>query len=856
VKVGVLSDTPLWGEGLLAVEAILDQLDVEYDFQSLAEDRRAKITAVQSRSFVGQVRTWMRDYDKVLVIGKASATIALYQGANEDSKAALKSISALAPTSKVRGRMFNGYAGDDALNWPVPTVITIDPCQKSIRNMQAIQKDPELFRDLAFDICKLVEQDVPQPLPTERNLEYAICETPADVSEWLEALNSASVVSLDIETSGFLAQENIILCIGLVAGTSDGNAFGIVIPAIDLTDDNEVIDHPAWHGSLETIRDWLDAYHGIIPLHNLKFDLQHLWYRLGDFEIENPADTMLMHYALDERPAAKSGVHGLKLLSRLYFDAPDYDVDMKVWLGEFFREDDPEGLKAWELADRERWPKKWAMIDSGKKPLVVPALYRGRPSVDRRREMLEDLFGYQFLDCYYTLLLYHRLKAEMIAEDAERPHGNLQGLVDDHLTPLAMALAQIEHAGVPLDHKHFNAMRAKLSAELEQEVKDIHEAVTKLGFEVNPHSDEQLAELLYDKCGLSPVVDWQTQARVKSTDKDALKALAKQAEKKPALKQLIYDILAFRNTQKILSTYVDGIQNACDSSGVLHPDFFIHGTITGRLSCQHPNLQNVPATMSGVDDIKRGFRAPRGYKLINADYSQLELRIGTLISCDPILIEAFRNDEDIHAAVGQQLWGRAELSKRERMMAKMLNFGIFFGRGARSIAAGREMEYMLEETGEKWSEKEVQTFYDRYKARFAGLFGWIDEQHINAQDDQEVSNPFGRVRRFPYITKSNLHRVKRQSVNAPVQSSASDLTAAALVRIHGRLDPTQARILLTVHDSILVMSRTCYVEEACAIIREEMETNLPDLPTWFAPQGWCIPMRADIEVGQTWADCK
>ena len=187
-------------------------------------------------------------------------------------------------------------------------------------------------------------------------------------------------------------------------------------------------------------------------------------------------------------------------------------------------------------------------------------------------------------------------------------------------------------------------------------------------------------------------------------------------------------------------------------------------------------------------------------------------------------------------------------------MAKMLNFGIFFGRTVKSIASGREMEHMFIETGERWTIKEVQYFFDTYKARFAGLFSWIDNQHIEAEMNQEVRNPFGRVRRFPYVTTRNLGRIKRQSVNAPIQSTASDLMADALVRIHRRLDKSRARILLTVHDSILVLCRDDYVDECREIMREELEDNLPELPTWWAVDGWCIPMKADFGVGQCWAD--
>jgi DNA polymerase-1 len=470
---------------------------------------------------------------------------------------------------------------------------------------------------------------------------------------------------------------------------------------------------------------------------------------------------------------------------------------------------------------------------------------------------MSDLLKYQFLDCYYTLKLYHALLAEIREEDAGREHGDIEGLVFGRLTPAAIALASIEYHGVPIDHKHFAGMRRRLSKQLEKEVHAIEVATKKLsGQVVNPHSDDQLAQFFYGHCGMRPVRDWQSGKMVQSTDKDALKALWKQAKGKPAIQKLVDDVLAFRNTQKILSTYVDGIVNSCDSEGTLHPDFFLHGTITGRLSCQKPNLQNIPGTMSGVNDVRKGFIAPEGWKLINADYSQLELRWGAIVSGDEILREAFRNDEDIHTAVGQQLWGRETLDKRERMMAKMLNFGIFFGRGPRSIAQGREMEYMLEETGAKWTEKEVQEFYDKYRERFEGLFGWIDEQHIRAKEQQEVYNPFGRVRRFPFISKGNLHKIQRQAVNAPIQSSASDLMLGALINIHANLDPDLARIILTVHDSITVLCRDEYIDDARALIRYEMEDNLPDLPEWFAPDGWCIPMKADIEVGQTWADCK
>jgi DNA polymerase-1 len=234
--------------------------------------------------------------------------------------------------------------------------------------------------------------------------------------------------------------------------------------------------------------------------------------------------------------------------------------------------------------------------------------------------------------------------------------------------------------------------------------------------------------------------------------------------------------------------------------------------------------------------IRNAFVSTPGWTLIEADYSQLELRIGAWYSSDPVMIEAYQKGVDFHTIVASEIFSvpPEKVTHDQRYVAKYVDFGIIYGRGAKSLA----------EDELKCSVKKAQEYIDSFLARFPGLRRWISEQHDRVLEQGYVETPFGRRRRFPCILDFNKGEVLRQCVNSPIQSMASDLCLTALTRLVNRLDRSKARVLLTVHDSILLEATKDYVSETINVVREEMELG-HGIPT-------PIPFKIDIKTGQRW----
>jgi DNA polymerase-1 len=661
------------------------------------------------------------------------------------------------------------------------------------------------FRDFHFAVEKLCRRDRPLPSLDELPLEFDVIETPAQLIESLAELSEASYLGCDIETEGFAAGDLDILSIGFCARTEGLGGYGIVIPHwlldIDLNAENRV-------------RRFFAEYRGLFVGHNFKFDIQHLQAKgivRGDLNLR---DTMLLGHLLDERPVgSRFKVHGLKAQLRKRFDFPDYGLDMQKWL-------DAHPDKEWRT--------------------------------EIHFEGSEELYSYQFLDTYGTCRLYEEELEEVEEEDPQQfeIHDGLQ-------MPVSQALAEVEYGGILCDRPYFMQWQKELHKDLAKHEREIKRLAKKFGEpDLNVASSQQLNKLFYDALDFDEVADWKMGGTHRSTDKDAIKALRKQAEKRDdGTLPLINALGEYKRKAKIASTFVDNLITFSEATGRIHPDLNIAGTVSGRLSSWKPNLQNVPGTMAGNFGVRNGFIADPGYKLIDADYSQLELRVAGLMSDDQDLLQAFRDGADIHMAVGQRLWQKDTLTKQERMLAKMTNFGIVYQRGYRSIAEGREMEYMLEETGTKWKEAEVKAFYDSYRNNYPTLFAWIDEQKVYAVANQFVQTLTGRRRRFTFVNNRNKNVIERQAVNAPIQGSAAELTLDALVRVHRRfkVEVPDAAVLLTVHDSILAQAPKKQAKRAAEIVREEMEDNLPTWIAKLADDRGC-PMKADVEIKDRWGE--
>jgi DNA polymerase-1 len=398
--------------------------------------------------------------------------------------------------------------------------------------------------------------------------------------------------------------------------------------------------------------------------------------------------------------------------------------------------------------------------------------------------------------------------------------------------PLAPVLASMERHGVRVDHKALAAM----SATMEREVRSLEKAIWKLaGSEFNVNSPQQLAEILFDKMGLTLSAK-RGRAKSRSTAADVLEELALTHE-------LPRKVIEYREVAKLKSTYVDALPRLIHpETGRVHTSFSQTGTATGRLSSSDPNLQNIPVRSELGRQIRAAFAADPGHTLLSADYSQIELRILAHFSGDPVLVEAFRNGEDIHARTAQEVFGVGPMAQtaEHRRAAKAINFGIIYGQTPFGLAAQLGID-----------QKEAAQFISAYFARYRGVKAYLDRSLAEARKAGVTRTMFGRVRPVPEITspQPNLRSfAERTALNTPLQGTAADLIKLAMIAIHRRLaeEKWQARMILQVHDELLFEAPPAEMERLRALVRKEME-NVHSLT---------VPLVVDLKAGPNWRDMK
>lgn len=426
-----------------------------------------------------------------------------------------------------------------------------------------------------------------------------------------------------------------------------------------------------------------------------------------------------------------------------------------------------------------------------------------------------ELFEYNAKDNHYTHRLIPLLSEEMDDESMTHVH-------DETLLPAARALGYVEEVGALIDQPYMNRIRAELQEKLDDQRWELQVLGAEHGMpDFNPNSPKQVNELLYDKLKL---LAKRSTRRGSTADKEALTDLSH---------PIATQILEARQGRKLISTYVDGILKRLSPEGRIHSDFLLHGTVTGRLSSRDPNLQNIPARIGPL--IRDAFIATPGWLFLEPDYSQLELRVAAYLSGDEVLTGLFKKGIDLHAAVAAHIFRvlLENVDKAQRHVGKTLNFGILYQMGAKSLAHDLHC-----------SVKQAKAFIDAHLGQFPQLKEWIADIQALALKQGYVESAFGRKRRFPCILSLNKAEVMRQAVNAPISSTASDICLSALVRLVDILDPKDARIILTVHDSLLLEVRPAKKNQVIEVLRREMEENVPlDSP---------VPFKIDIKEGTRW----
>ena len=403
-------------------------------------------------------------------------------------------------------------------------------------------------------------------------------------------------------------------------------------------------------------------------------------------------------------------------------------------------------------------------------------------------------------------------------------------LLCDLEMPLALVLADMEMAGFRIDREGIAKYGEQLSAVAEALEAQIY---FHAGQAFNINSPKQLGEILFDVLGLPHAKKTKTGY---STNAEILEKL------RPA-HPIVQDILDYRQVTKLRSTYVEGLLKVADESGRVHTHFKQTGTATGRLSSTEPNLQNIPVRTELGRELRRFFLPENeDYVIIDADYSQIELRLLAHISNDANMIRAFREGIDIHTSTAATVFGVAEsaVTSELRKRAKAVNFGIMYGIGAFSLS---------DDIGV--SRAEAQAYIDQYLAGYPGIDAYLKETIQKAYEDAYVTTLFGRRRYIPELKASNGMQRKfgeRVAMNSPIQGTAADIIKLAMVRVHNKLkeEGIDARLILQVHDELLIEAHRSVADRAREILKYEMENAVT----------YSVPLDVDIHIGNSWFEAK
>ena len=421
----------------------------------------------------------------------------------------------------------------------------------------------------------------------------------------------------------------------------------------------------------------------------------------------------------------------------------------------------------------------------------------------------------------------YRLAEEMAPQ---LKNDGLMNLFEEMEVPLLRVLLDMERAGIRLDREFLQNMGKELELRLDQMRGYIHELA---GEEFNINSTQQLRVILFEKLNLPVFRKTKTGP---STDIDTLARLAPQHP-------LPQEILSFRQLSKLKSTYVDTLPELVNpQTGRIHARFNQTVAATGRLSGSDPNLQNIPIRTDLGREIRRAFLPEDGWKLLSADYSQIELRVLAHFTNDPALVDAFGKGEDIHATTASAVYGVAldAVNSEMRRVAKAVNFGIIYGQGAFGLSQTIGIP-----------QSEARSFIDTYFERFAAVPAFVDATIESGRARGYVSTIMGRRRYLPDLNSRNRNAknaAERTAVNSVIQGSAADVIKIAMIAIADRLkrENRQARMLVQVHDELLFEIPPGEIEGVAALVEEEMRGAM-DLR---------VPLEVDVSTGGNWGELK
>ena len=393
--------------------------------------------------------------------------------------------------------------------------------------------------------------------------------------------------------------------------------------------------------------------------------------------------------------------------------------------------------------------------------------------------------------------------------------------------PLIPVLYKMEKKGMLIDREYF----AKLREEYTIEIKELEQEIWQLaGVEFNLNSPIQLSDVLFNNLQL-PTKGIKKTTRGFSTG-------AKELDKLQTLHPIIPKIIKYRETAKLLSTYIIPMPDLADESGRIHTTFTQNVTATGRLSSKDPNLQNIPVRTEEGKRIRTGFIAPEGKVLVSADYSQFELRLAAVLSNDKNLIDDFNNDIDIHTKTASEAFNvpMDKVTKSQRRAAKVINFGILYGMSVNGLSEAAKMSY-----------QDAKDFIDNYFKLRAPIKQKLEEILTQAKEKGYVETYYGRRRPTPDVKSSNYlirQAAERAAQNMPIQGTEADLMKRAMIAVDQAL-PENAELIMQVHDSLIVECDEKIATNVAKILKEKMETIAPELK---------IKLAVDVTTGKNWGE--
>lgn len=429
----------------------------------------------------------------------------------------------------------------------------------------------------------------------------------------------------------------------------------------------------------------------------------------------------------------------------------------------------------------------------------------------------------------YLSRLHKFLPKVMAAQEEKLKELQMWELFSTIEMPLVETLASMEHEGILVDEEVLD----EIGADLAEEIQGLETAIyDDAGKEFNINSTKQLAEVLFEDLGLMPIKKTKTGF---STNQDVLEKLRSE--------HVIVDrILKYRQLAKIQSTYVEGLKAEIAPDGKIHSQFQQTITATGRISSTNPNLQNIPIKTDAGRRIRKAFLPSEGAEFIDADYSQIELRILAHISGDPVMQKAFKDDADIHTTTASQVFhvDPSEVTSLMRSRAKAVNFGIVYGISDYGLSQDLDI-----------SRKEAKEYIDNYLHKFSGVHQFMEDIVEQGKAQGYVETLFHRRRYIPELAAKNFSVRsfgERVALNMPIQGTAADMMKKAMVAVYRKLkdEDLDAKLLLQVHDELIIEADKKEGERVKKLLVETMESALP----------LAIPVKVEVETGENWYETK